>query len=148
MKIMRYIPGNAVLSTTGDVDRLFDSLLGDLWSVDEAAGPQPPRADVGESDEGFSIRVDLPGHRREDIQVSVFGETLTVRGERKSAGSDEDARWHRLERYRGTLERTFNLRVALDAGNVKAVYKDGVLDITVPKAESAKPRMIDVKVVN
>jgi HSP20 family protein len=105
-----------------------------------------PSADVGETEDGFDIRLDLPGIEKGGVKVSVFGDTVTVRGERKVESKEKGENWHRVERSSGVFERSFTLGVALDADKVKASYKDGVLAVRVPKAETARPREIEVDI--
>lgn len=94
------------------------------------------------------MQVDMPGLRRDDIDVTVENNTLTVKGERRrDEGVDED-RYHRIERAYGVFSRSFTLPNTLDGGSVRAEYHDGVLTITLPLREEARPRQIQVEVKN
>jgi HSP20 family protein len=127
-----------------EMNRLFDSAFGRPGA--RAALDFAPVVDIEETPEQFVIRADLPGVAQKDIKVNVMGDTLTVRGERHQDCSERDGNWLRCERAHGTFERAFNLGSPVKAGDVKAAYKDGVLEIRVPKAEEAKLREIEVKV--
>ena len=129
----------------GDMDRLMGSWLGEVSGADCDRQVWAPPANVKETADGFEIRLDLPGVEKENLKVSVFGENVTVRGERHLEEKEEGESWRRVERFAGKFERRIGLGVALDSSKVKAVYHDGVLEIAVPKAESAKPREIEVE---
>ena len=125
----------------------IDSLIDDF-----VAGPRrlsgqfAPAADIHENAEGFVIRMDLPGVAQQDVKVTLEGDTLTVRGERKSeTQSQQDSAYYR-ERVFGSFERTFTLTSPVRADQVKATYRDGVLEVSVPKAEEAKVREIQIQV--
>lgn len=127
-----------------EMNRLFDSAFGRPGA--RAAFDFAPVVDIEETPEAFVIRADLPGVAQKDVKVNVMGDTLTVRGERRQECAEGDTNWLRCERAHGTFERSFTLGSPVKADQVKASYKDGVLDVRVPKAEEAKLREIEVKV--
>ena len=92
------------------------------------------------------MQVELPGFKREDIQVSLQDGVLTISGERKEEKVSKESEVHRQERYYGKFARALTLPTAVAADKVKAAYKDGVLTVTLPKAEEAKPKQIDVNI--
>lgn len=114
---------------------------------EEMAGSLTPRMDVVERDSEFVIRTDLPGIRKEDINVTLEDGVLTIRGESKEE-TDEKENGHviRQERRNGKYTRSLRLATPIDEKNVKAAYKDGVLELTLPKVEEAKPKKITVDV--
>ena len=142
-KLVRWTPNGDWMGVHDEVNRLFDSLVGGapssttLWQ---------PAVDVRETGEEFFVRMDLPGLEPKDVKVSVFEDTLTVSGERKESTESKDEKWHHVERYHGAFERRFQLGKAVQGDKVSASYKNGVLEIRVPKAEQAKPREIQVQV--
>ena len=143
MKLMTYQrPGLAwptfgrLASLQDEIDRLCESPL-QAWA---------PALDVHEDKDGFSIRVELPGMKREDIEVSLHDGALVISGERHEEKISEDTEVHRQERYYGKFSRALTLPTAVAGDKVKAAYKDGVLAVTLPKAEEAKPKQIDVAV--
>ena len=123
-------------SLQDELDRLFEA---------------PPRAwapalDVHEDKDKFTVNLELPGLKREDITVHLEDGSLVISGERKVETVSEDTEVHRRERYYGKFSRTLTLPVTVSADQVKAAYKDGILTVTLPKAEEAKPKQIDVAV--
>lgn len=105
-----------------------------------------PRVDVAESENDFTVHAELPGLRKEDIQVTLEDNMLTITGERKDEDEQKDKQFYRRERAYGTFKRTFGLGTEVDADKIAATYKDGLLILTLPKSEAAKPRQIDVTV--
>jgi HSP20 family protein len=105
-----------------------------------------PALDVFEDKDNIFVRVELPGMKREDIEVSLHEGTVSISGERKSESKYEEADVHRSERFFGRFQRTIALSAPVAAEKVKAQYKDGILTVTLPKTEEAKPKVIDVKV--
>lgn len=93
-----------------------------------------------------SVKAELPGMKREDIEVSLHEGSLSISGERKSEQKHEDAGVYRAERFFGRFQRTVMLPTPVAAEKVKAQYKDGILTITLPKTEEAKPKHIDINV--
>jgi len=119
-----------------ELDRLFESPLTG-WA---------PALDVHEDKDNFTIRVEVPGLKREDIAVSLQDDALVISGERKGEKISEGTEVHRQECFYGKFQRALALPAPVAADKVKAVYKDGVLTVTLPKAEEAKPKQIDVSV--
>ncbi|MGH7508921.1 MAG: Hsp20/alpha crystallin family protein [Gemmatimonadales bacterium] len=101
--------------------------------------------DVSEDAEGIQIAMELPGVDPDDVGLSLENNVLTIRGEKKQRAEERNERVHRFERTYGTFERTFVLPNTLDPEGIDARYENGVLFVTVPKAERAKPREIPVK---
>src|SRR5690349_9237765 len=99
-----------------------------------------PAVDVEETPEGYVFRADLPGIEPKDTKITVHGDTLTLRGERKHETEKKEGSLHRIERSYGLFERSFTLGMPVRADQVKATYRNGVLEIRVPKAEEARLR--------
>jgi HSP20 family protein len=123
--------------------RDLDFLLGG-GSVPSASDRPFPLFNLSEDEENYYARAHLPGVLSEDIDLSIVGNTLTVKGARKLPLDVEGVNMHRQERYMSEFSRTISLPREVDAGQVRAKCKDGVLTITLPKAEDAKPLQIDV----
>ena len=119
-----------------EIDRLFESPTGN-WL---------PALDVQEDKDNFTVRTELPGLKREDIEVSLHDGTLSISGERKAEVKQEGVEVHRQERYYGKFQRALTLPTPVAADKITAQYKDGVLTVTLPKVEEAKPKKIDVSV--
>jgi HSP20 family protein len=127
-----------------DFDQLFDSLVS--GSTPGNGIHYVPPTDVHETAEAYVIRMDLPGVVQKDVKVSILGDTLTVRGERKLDEVREKENIHYRERRSGSFERAFTLAAPVRPDQVRASYKDGVLEVTVPKAEEARTREIEIQV--
>lgn len=104
-----------------------------------------PALDVYQNADNVVAMLELPGMRKEEIEISLQDGTLTIAGERKS-GTGESDKAERTERFVGKFRRTITPPTQVDAGNVSASYKDGILTITLPKAEEAKPKKIEVSI--
>ncbi|MEQ6885659.1 Hsp20/alpha crystallin family protein [Salicola sp. Rm-C-2C1-2] len=105
-----------------------------------------PSVDITENNDAFVITAELPGIRKEDVKVSVQDGVLTIQGERSFENTEDDSRRHRVERFYGHFSRSFTLPENVDDENIKANYRDGVLELTLAKQHKAKPRAIEVEV--
>jgi HSP20 family protein len=129
-----------------EIDRLFEAPLAGLARGTNVLSGWTPALDVYEDKDNLYVKVELPGMKREDIEVALHDGTLSISGERKSEGKFEDGDVHRAERFFGRFQRTVGLNAPVASEKVKAQYKDGILTITLPKTEEAKPKVIDVNV--
>ncbi len=143
MKLVQYERPGLAWPTFGrlanlqdELERLFESPLR-AWA---------PALDVHEDADSFVIRAELPGLKREDIEVSLQDGALVISGERKTEKVEEGVEVHRQECYYGKFQRALTLSEPVAADKVKADYKDGILTVTLPKTEEAKPKKIDVSV--
>ena len=145
-------PTRDLLGFGNDVDRLFESVFASrapLGAVPTGALARfAPSVDIEESQDAFILRADLPGIESKDVKISLLGDVLTIRGERKQTAEQNGQNLHRVERRYGTFERSFSLGVPVRGDQVKASYRDGVLEINVPKAEEARVREIEVQVAS
>jgi HSP20 family protein len=129
----------------------FDRAVGDLFGrtpagVAAAESVWSPLVDVHETKDHFLVKAELPGLKQEDVEVSILDDTLTLKGERKRETEVNENEYHRIERSYGTFQRSIVLPASVEAGGVKASYKEGVLEIQLPKKEEAKPKAIKVEV--
>jgi len=140
-------PGFGRLSSLRDeLDRLFESPWTELARTSQLLSGWTPALDVHEDKDNFVVQAELPGMKREEIDVSLHDGALSLSGERKTEKKYEEAEVYRTERFFGKFQRTVTLPTPVAADKVKAQYKDGVLTITLPKTEEAKPKQIDVNV--
>jgi len=127
-----------------EINRLFDSAR-----VAEPRGlferTFSPAIDVLESDDGFEVLCDMPGIEIKDVEISIAGSVLTIKGERKAGGSAGNGNVYKTDTKAGRFQRTVQLPLPVDPDKVDAVLKDGVLQIALPKDEELKPRQISVK---
>ena len=129
------------------MDEIFGEFFGQTpFAMAATEAVWSPLVDVHETKEGFLLQVELPGVKQEDIQVSMVGDTLTLKGERKRETEVKEDSYHRIERSYGTFHRSFTLPSTVDASRVSADYRNGVLTVKLPFREDAKPRTINVDV--
>jgi HSP20 family protein len=135
-----------LFKTQNRLDQIFDSFFADPWrnSESELTG-WAPQVDVEETKDAFKFHADLPGLSKKDIAISVENNRLTIKGERKNEVDERTSRFHRVERFYGSFCRSFHLPATVLSDRVEASYRDGVLEVTVPKAEEIKPREIEIK---
>jgi len=150
MTLVRFLPGRSrdLGAFRNEMEQLFDSFFTNrpFYSAPDAESLMAPPVDVEETSEGYVFRADLPGMTEKDVKVSLVGDTLTLRGERKRESETQSGNVHRTERLFGAFERTFTLPAPVRGDQVKASYRNGVLEIRVPKAEEARVREIEVQV--
>ena len=145
MALVRWQP-RELFGIGRDMDRLFDGVLSNGHGTASREAVWRPSVDIEETDLGFVLTADLPGIAREDLDITLVEDRLTIKGRRHRESESKEGNVHRVERAYGTFTRTFDLPAAVDTEAVAATYKDGVLQVTVPKAEEAKPKQIEVKV--
>jgi HSP20 family protein len=148
MSLVRWIPrrnGLQSVALSTELDRLFEDFLSPVPFRSDR-GALSPAVDVEETPDAYVFRADLPGVTSKDVKVTVHGDTLTLRGERKREENKSEGSMHRVERAYGSFERSYTLGLPVRADQVKASYKDGVLEVHVPKADEAKPRDIEVQI--
>ena len=144
---MNVWPGFGRLTDLRDeIDRLFEAPLAGLARTSQILSGWTPAMDLYEDKDNVYIRAELPGMKKEDIDLSLHEGSLSISGERKGEENYKDAEVYRAERFFGRFQRTVTLPTAVVVDKVLAQYKDGILTVTLPKAEEAKPKHIDVKV--
>lgn len=128
------------------LNRLFEPFAR-LATGDEdlVSGTWVPAVDVAETQEKILVRAEVPGMKQEDIAIEFANGLLTIRGDRKLEKS-EGMTWHRVERIYGAFSRSFTLPRTVDPEKITASYRDGILEIEVPKREEAKPKHIRIEV--
>ena len=137
----------------GDMDRLFNRVIsGRYWPrlAMEGDGQElqwTPSADISETEKEYVIRAELPAVKKDDVQVTLDNGIITIKGERKQQKEDKNERFHRVESFYGTFERSFTVPDNVNADGIKCESKDGVLAVHIPKAEIAKqkPKQIAVQ---
>jgi len=105
-----------------------------------------PTVDISETDGEYEIKAEIPDVKKEDVKVTLEDGVLTIQGERKREKEEKGKKYHRVERSYGSFVRSFGLPDLIDEEKVKAEFKDGVLNLHLPKSEKAKPKAIEVKV--
>jgi HSP20 family protein len=150
MAIVRWEPFRDLVSLQDRMNRLFDqSFRGISRGADEedwALGAWAPAVDIYEKDGNIVLKAELPGIDPKDVDVRVENNILTLRGERKLDEEVKKDNYHRVERSYGNFTRSFTLPNVVDTEKIKAEFKDGVLRMTLPKKEEAKPKQISISV--
>jgi HSP20 family protein len=126
----------------GDFGRFLEPFGAETWSLKTWA----PSCDIYETDNEIVVKVELPEVKKEDIQVKLENDLLTIRGERKLEEEAKKENYHRIERSYGEFTRSFTLPSFADPNKINAEYKDGVLRVTIGKREGAKPKQVEVKI--
>ena len=127
-----------------ELERLLNFPLAGASLADGTSVPWVPALEVTEEKDDYIVRLELPGVNKEDVKLSLEAGTLTISGERKNETKTEHTEVYHSERFYGRFQRTINLPETVAANKVKAAYKDGVLTVTLPKSEEAKPKQIDI----
>jgi len=129
-----------------EVDRLFeDFFTRDPFRGFLGEGDWMPAVDVSETGKKIVVKAEVPGMDAKDIDISLNGRVLTIKGEKRDEHKEEGENYHRVERRYGTFSRTFELPADVDANKVKATYKDGVLKLELPKTKEQSVKKIEVK---
>lgn len=109
-------------------------------------GDWAPRVDIAETEKEFIIKAEVPEVKKEEVKISVDNGILSIRGERKQEKEEKGKKFHRVERYYGSFTRSFTLPDNVDETKIEASFKDGMLNIQIPKSQKSKPKAIDVKI--
>ncbi len=145
--LSRWDPFAEMADLRRETDHIFGEFFGRTpFRMAATEAMWSPLVDVHETKDGIVLQVELPGVKQEDIQVSIEGDTLTLKGERKREAEVREDQYQRIERSYGRFERTILLPSVVDSTRVKATYREGVLEIQLPKKEEAKPKEIKVEV--
>ena len=145
--LVRFNPTSEFRRLQSDMDRLFDTFF-PTRTDSETTGESvmwTPRVDLAETEEAYLIHVDVPGVTKDDININYHDGVLSISGERTNEAREEGTNFMRVERFAGRFYRSFSLPKAISTDAIEATYTDGVLNVTVPKAEESKPRRIEVR---
>jgi HSP20 family protein len=127
---------------------LWDELFPSGGRLETYFGPETrtfaPALNVVETDQAFTLTAELPGVAKDDVKITIDDGVLTLAGEKKQEQTQKDGSWHRIERAYGAFERSLSLPKGVDGEKAQAAFKDGVLTITLPKSEQAKPRTLAI----
>lgn len=141
--LIRWEPAREFITLREAIDHLFDDAftrplsLRDGWSV--------PAIDMYQTDDEVVVKASIPGFKAEDVQINITGDILTLRGEVKREEEKKDKAWHIREQRWGSFERSVAIPTAVIADKAKAEFENGILTVTLPKAEEVKPKTITVK---
>ncbi|MDH3494246.1 MAG: Hsp20/alpha crystallin family protein [Acidobacteriota bacterium] len=145
MSLIKYDPFRELRSLQDEMNRLFmTSVPRGYGQEDLASGGWSPSVDIYESEGEIVLEAELPGMKREDFEVSIENNVITLKGERNFEKKDEGDNYHRVERAYGSFTRSFSLPRSVSADGTSADFKNGILRVTLPKKEEAKARKIEV----
>jgi len=149
MAIVRWDPFRDLMTIQERMNRLFDQTLSKTRTEDEeglTASTWSPAVDIYETADSIVLKAELPGLSRENIDIQVRDNTLTLKGERKFEREVKDENYLRIERSYGAFQRGFSLPAVIQQDKIKATFKEGVLEVSMPKAEEAKPTQVKIEV--
>ena len=127
-----------------EVNRAFDAYFGWQARPDAIDRAWAPAVDVYETKDDLVVTAELPGVKEKEVHLSIVGDMLSLRGQRMSAGEIKEENYHRIEPWSGTFERHIQLPIPVQPEQVRATYRDGVLEVRLPKVEAVKPREIKI----
>jgi len=128
------------------MDSLWNRFFGETPLGRRVAEEWWPTVDMSETKDSFILKAELPGLDAKDVEVSISGEVLTIKGEKRKEEEEKDEHHYRAERYYGSFQRSFQLPTSVQADKIKAAFDKGILNVTLPKVEEAKKKKIEVKV--
>lgn len=147
MTLVRWKPMRDMFEMQKDLNRAFSEFFGQPGTaVDMIERDWVPAVDVFEKNDEINLKAELPGLTKDDVNISIENNTLTITGEKKRESEVKDDSYHRVERSYGRFQRSFSLPSTIDPKNVKANFKDGILSVKLGKKEEAKPKKIDIQV--
>ena len=143
MQLVRWDPFQDLVT----MSNRFNRTLNDSYTprTEDSFGAWAPPVDIFERQDQLVIRAEIPGVKMEDVDVRIENGVLTLQGERKQETEVKEENAYRMERIYGMFTRSFSLPTTVDAAKITATYKDGVLEVTVPKVETAKPKKVEIK---
>jgi HSP20 family protein len=146
MSMLRWEPFADLTQLRDQMNRLFDQSLTRTGREPAAVATWAPLVDIQETEDAIVLHAEVPGVKPENIDIQLSGDTLTIRGERRVVKEEKNKSFVRTERAYGVFQRSFTLGIPIDQAKVTAHYEDGVLELTLPKAEEVKPKQIKIEV--
>lgn len=149
MAIKKFRPYSEIQSLREAIPSLFDRFFSDFFRLpetEELSGQVfSPAVDIKETPKEYLVRVEVPGISKKDIEIEISDNILTIKGERKFEKEEKGESYHRVERSYGSFCRSFTLPTQVASDKIEANFKDGLLDIKIPKAEEKIPKKIEIK---
>jgi HSP20 family protein len=140
-------PERSAVDLWREMDNLFDRFFGDMpWLGRSMPRQFFPAFDISENDNDFVVKAELPGVDPKEVDINLTGNLLTIKGEKKDEGEETRENFHRVERSYGSFSRSFQLPCEVLEDKIEAQYKNGVLDLRIPKAEKAKRKSVKIEV--
>ncbi len=147
MAVVRWDPFRDLLSIQDRMNKLFEETVSRSRAQEGIAGSTwSPAVDIFETPDTIVLTAELPGLTKEDIEIEIRDHTLTLKGERRLAKDVQEENYLRIERAYGVFQRAFTLPTTIQQEKIRAVFRDGVLELTLPKADEARPKKIAIEV--
>jgi HSP20 family protein len=141
MSLIRWNPYRNLVSLPREINRFFNDFGVDVWNTDTVWNPA---VDITETEDGYEVKAEIPGIKKDEIKINFEDDVLTLSGERNHEKEAKNKNYHRIERRYGKFQRSFFLPKYVKADGIKANYKNGVLTVNIPKREEAKPKEIAI----
>jgi HSP20 family protein len=147
MALIRWDPFRDLITLQERMDHLFHDSMTRNRGYEESLTPGfwSPAVDIYETDEAVILKAELAGLNKSDVTIEIKNSTLILRGERKFEKDIKEENYHRIERSYGSFSRTFSLPLTVDQTKVSATFKDGLLEIKIPKVKEGRPKQIEIK---
>jgi HSP20 family protein len=138
-------PFRDLMDVHADVNRAFDAYFGRQARPGAIERVWAPAVDIHETKDDLVVTAEIPGVKEKDVHLSIVGDMLSIRGQRTADSQVAEDSYHRVERWSGSFERHIQLPIPVQADKVRATYRDGVLEVRLPKVEAVKPREIKIE---
>jgi len=139
-------PFRELATLRDEMDKMWDRFFGEWPNRELFRGAWAPSLDISETKNNYVVKAEVPGMDAKDIDISLSGDVLTVKGEKKQEQEEKDENYHRIERRYGSFSRSIRLPGEVQSDKIEAKYKNGILKLTLPKSEEAKKKEIKIKV--
>ena len=146
MTLTRWIPRSSLVGYHDEFDRLFNLFFSPTYEEESSLSAFKPVVDIEENDKEFNVGVELPGIKKEDVKVNIKDNLLSISGEKKQDTKVKEKNYNRTERIFGSFQRCFRLPEMVNQDSVSAEFKDGILNIVIPKLKEAVSKQIEIKV--
>ena len=143
--LTRWEPAREMMTLREAMDRLFDDAFTSPLSIRDGWSMATPAIDMYQTDNDVVVKASIPGIKADEVQINVTGDILTLKGEVKQEEERKDRAWHLREHRFGSFERSVVLPTDVKSDQAEAVFENGILTITLPKADEVKPRTINIK---
>ncbi len=146
MELVPWRPYGEISPFRKEMDDLWSRFFGETPFARRLTEEWSPSVDISETEESFVIKAELPGLEAKDVNVSISGDLLIIKGEKKKEEEEKDEHHYCAERYYGSFQRTFQLPTGVHGDKIEATFDKGVLKVTLPRIEEAKKKEIEIKV--
>jgi HSP20 family protein len=143
--LIRWEPAREMMTLREAMDRLFDDAFTRPLSIRDGWSMSTPAIDMFQTENDVVVKASIPGLKAEDVQINITGDVLTLKGEVKQEEERNDKAWHIREHRFGSFERSVALPTAVKTEKAEAVFENGILTVTLPKADEVKPKTINIK---